>query len=106
MESKIAERINNDITSSPFTIYRMIPAYYGADIIGVSTIQKFAEVIALYDNVDDYQEFLDSQPDKSKIMIMPGLELPIGVAIAKHMGTVLESSIEEELVKEGYLIID
>lgn len=106
MESKIAERINDEITSSPFAVYRMIPEYHGAGIIAVTTIEKFADVMGLYNETKEIQEFLDKQPDKQKIMILPGIELPIGVAINKARGAVIDTSFEEEVMSQGYVIVD
>lgn len=106
METKIAEKINNEISSSPFPIYRMIPPYHGAAIIGVTTIEKFAEIMRIHNEEEEYKDFLDNQPDKSKILIMPGLELEIGVAISKGTGTVIQHSFETEMTNEGYLLVE
>jgi uncharacterized protein YpbB len=106
MESKIAERINHEISGSPFAVYRMIPAFNGADIIGVTTIEKFEEVMRMFNEIEHVQEFLDSQPDKTKTMVLPGIELPIGIAINKARGAVIDHSIEVELSNEGYLIVE
>lgn len=106
METKIAEKINSEITPSPFPVYRMIPEFHGAGIIAVTTIEKFAQILELYNETDGFEEFLDKNPDKSKVLIFPGVELPSGVAIHKGRGAVLEHSFETEMTNEGYLIVE
>lgn len=106
METKIAEKINNEITPSPFPVYRMIPEFHGASIIAVTTIEKFAQVLELYNQTDEFKEFLDKNPDKSKVLLFPGVELPIGIAINQGLGALLDHSFEIEMLNEGYLIVE
>lgn len=103
-EVKIA-RVMNEV-NAPMAIYQMTPNYYGADIIGVTTVEKYKEML-LQDgeNLDDYQETLDNHKDY-KYIILPGFNNSKSVRITKSFGHFINEDIEDFLSTEGYVIIN
>jgi hypothetical protein len=103
IETKIA-RVMNEV-NAPMKMYQMSPAFYGAALIAVTTGQEFIELIKSYgENPDEYIEAI--RGNETKTMILPGIDLGEGVAVAKSMGHFFDGTIEEALAEEGYVVMN
>lgn len=103
METKIA-RLMTEV-KAPMKIYEMTPSYYGAALIAVTTGREFLALIKMSGESDNaYIEAVKGNEDK--VMILPGFDMGQGVAIDKTMGHFFDGNIEEELSKEGYVVMD
>jgi hypothetical protein len=103
IETKIA-RVMNEV-KAPMKMYEMSPAYYGAALIAVTTGEDFLRLIRMYG--EDESEYLEQiRGNEHKVMILPGIDLGQGVAVAKSMGHFFDGTIEEALADEGYVIMD
>ena len=89
---------------APMQMYEMSPAYYGVAVIAVTTGENFLNLIKMYgEDVSDYDQV---QGNESKTMILPAFDLGEGIAVSKGLGTFLDGTLEEELNKEGYVVIN
>ena len=101
-ETKIA-RLMTEV-QAPMQMYQMTPEYYGAAVIAVTTGQNFLDLIRMYG--EDVSEYDKVQGNERKTMILPAFDLGEGIAVSKGLGTFLDGTLEEELTKEGYVVVN
>lgn len=91
--------------TAPMKIYQMVPKYYGAALIAVTTGKDFLKIIeAAGEDVEEYAESILGNEDK--VLILPGVDFGNGVAIDKSMGHFSDESAEEMFANEGYVVLD
>lgn len=103
METKIA-RVMNEVVA-PMKMYQMIPKFYGAALIAVTTGKDYIEMLRA-DGEPDVEFTEIAKDNEDKILILPGIDLGKMVSIAKGVGHFIEGTFEEALAKEGYVVVD
>ena len=102
VETKIA-RLMTEV-QAPMQMYQMTPEYYGAAVIAVTTGQNFLDLMRMYG--EDVSEYYQVIGNERKTMILPAFNLGEGIALSKNLGTFLNGTLEEELTKEGYVVVN
>jgi hypothetical protein len=104
LEAKIA-RVMHEVSSGKMKVYQMTPAYYGAALIAVTTGKELLEIVKKDgENVEDYMDALTGNEDR--VLLLPGFDLGLGVAIAKGMGHFVDGTAEQEFEDNGYVVLD